>query len=93
MVGGRVLGVDERGEALEHRVAALDRARAGADDLDEQGLGALRVLGQRLQERAPAGADLRLGVLGDLARGLRHPLHELLGGRRRTARGSRPPCS
>jgi hypothetical protein len=41
-------------QRVEHRVAALDRLRAGADDLDEQGLRRARVLADDLQQRVDA---------------------------------------
>ena len=74
--GGGVLGVEHVRERLEDLVAALGGARAGADDLHQQRLRELGVLGQRAEEGARPGA---------------HPLARVADGRAaRRARPSPP---
>ena len=79
-------------KASSDRVAALGRARAGADDLDEQRLRVLAVLGRRVEERAQPGADALVVVpCRARCRGLAIAASTSRR-RRRRARGCTPPC-
>ena len=77
--GGGVLGIEHVGERLEDLVAALRGARAGADDLHQQRLRELGVLGQGAEEGARSGPQPLPGVADRrVARRLGHRrLHEL----------------
>ena len=57
--GARVVAVQAVGERLEDRVAPCGRARPRADDLDEQRLRGVAVVGECVEE----GADARRDVL------------------------------
>ena len=75
-----VLGVEHAGEGLQHLVAMLGGARAGADDLDQQRLRVLGVIGQGGQKGAHAGPDpLPRIAAGALGRG-HHCLDDDVGG-------------
>ena len=70
------------GDRLERAVAALHRARAGADDLHQQRLRLVRVARERLEEGAERGADARLRVGRRVARrGVAHRVEDDLGRR------------